>query len=241
MLRSHAFGQTTAPSAAELGRIQFKQSCSSCHGLEATGGAEGPNLIRSSLVRHDSAGDLIGTVIRNGRPRLGMPPIALNADGINNVVAFLHARLRESDHTSPKAPGREVDLRRLLTGNSDAGKAYFQGAGTCSGCHSASGDLAHIATKYAPAELQARFLYPESDAPPTVVVSLASGNRVTGTLVDKDQFEIGIHDQNGWYRSWPITQVKVEIHDPVAPHLALLSQYKNADIHNLFAYLETLK
>ena len=42
----------------QRGTAQFQQSCSQCHGAEATGGA-GPNLIESSLVRHDENGDLI--------------------------------------------------------------------------------------------------------------------------------------------------------------------------------------
>jgi cytochrome c oxidase cbb3-type subunit III len=239
LVQLHA--QSASPELVDRGRLQFSQSCSFCHGLEATGGAEGPNLMRSSLVRHDSGGDLITQVILNGRPGKGMPPIALNADQIKSVVTFLHARLQKSDLASPKAPGEAFDLKRPLTGNSDAGKTYFNGAGKCSACHSVTGDLAHIATKYGPAELQARFLYPESDEPVNVIVSLPSGTRIRGKLVDKDHFYVGIHDQDGWYHSWPLDQVTVQIQDPLAPHIELLGKYINADIHNLFAYLETLK
>ncbi len=223
------------------GRIQFGASCSFCHGLEATGGAEGPNLMRSSLVRHDSAGELITQVILNGRPGKGMPAISLNAEQIKGVVAFLHARLAQSDHASPKAPGEDFDLQRLLTGSSDAGKVYFNGAGRCSGCHSPTGDLAHVASKYGPADLQAKFLYPETDEAPPVTITLRSGTRIQGKLVEQDHFYVGIHDQDGWYRSWPLDQVNVAIQDPLAAHVKQLGNYTNADIHNLFAYLETLK
>jgi cytochrome c oxidase cbb3-type subunit 3 len=240
-----ACAQNRAPSAlssqeaAERGRVQFVQSCSFCHGAEATGGTEGPNLVRSSLVRHDSGGDLIGPVIRTGRPGRGMPAIPLTAEQIADVVAFLHLRLRQSDLASPRRPGEDFDLQRLLTGDREAGRAYFEHS--CSKCHSPQRDLAHVAKKYRPAELQARFLYPESENPLPVTVTLASGARIQGTLAFEDHFDVGIHDKDGWYKSWPRDQVKLELHDPLAAHEELLAKYSNADIHNLFAYLETLK
>lgn len=48
-------------------------------------------------------------------------------------------------------------------------------------------------------------------------------------------------DDLGWYHSWPRSQVEVEIHDPLALHLQLLHKYSEADVHNVFAFLETLK
>ena len=241
LAQDHPPVASASPELIEKGRLQFAQSCSFCHGLEAAGGAQGPNLIRSSLVRHDVDGDLITRVITNGRPQKGMLPIALTNDQIAAVIAFLHARVKKSDLASPKQPGQNFDLQRLLTGNAAAGKVYFNGAGKCSACHSPVGDLAHLATKYAPPELQARFLYPESDAPLQATILLSSGLQIHGTLVDEDHFSVGVHDEQGWYHSWPRSQVQVQIVDPLAPHVALLAQYSNADIHNLFAYLETLK
>ena len=98
--QDHPSPVSLSPEAVERGRAQFGQSCSFCHGNEATGGAEGPNLMRSSLVRHDAEGDLITPVILNGRPGKGMPAISLTADQIADVVAFLHARLKQSDRAS---------------------------------------------------------------------------------------------------------------------------------------------
>jgi len=69
---TRAQGKKTAkpdPMAREnvkRGMDQFRQSCAMCHGAAAKG-ASGPNLIESSLVRHDDNGDLIGNVIREGR------------------------------------------------------------------------------------------------------------------------------------------------------------------------------
>jgi cytochrome c oxidase cbb3-type subunit 3 len=225
--------------AAKRGQIQFSQSCGSCHGPDATGTTEGPDLIRSSLVRHDDNGNLIGPMIRNGRPDKGMPPVKLSESQIADVVAFLHWRLADAGRASPEQP-HGLSLKTLLTGNAAAGKDYFNGAGECSHCHSPSGDLAGIAKKYSPADLQARFLYPP-DVPKTATIMTASGQRFTGELAYQDAFTIAIKDHAGWYRSWPRSKVTVQIHDPLAAHLELLAKYTEADVHNLFAYLETLQ
>ena len=224
--------------AVSRGRTQFVQSCGFCHGPDASGGAEGPNLIRSALLRHDRGGNLIAPVIRDGRRNKGMPPVSLSEAQISDVVVFLHWRLEQADLTSPRDP-REYGLETLFTGNTDSGKSFFYGAG-CSHCHSPSGDLAGIARKFQPSDLQARFLYP-ADVPKTAVVITRTGARFTGKLFYHDQFNIAIKDDAGWYHSWPCSEVKFEIHDPVAAHLDLLHRYTQADIHNLFAYLESLK
>ncbi len=195
--------------------------------------------MRSSLVRHDDNGNLIGPVIREGRPSKGMPAVGLNEAQIADVVAFLKWQLDETSRANPSDP-HELSLQRLLTGSAGAGKSFFNGAGECSHCHSPSGDLAGIAKKYAPADLQAHFLYPP-DIPKTATITTRGGKELTGELVYHDPFSIAIKDHDGWYRSWPSSDVKFQIHDPLAAHLKLLHQYTEADVHNLFAYLETLK
>lgn len=225
------------PDAAKRGQEQFSKSCAFCHGPDATGTSEGPNLIRSSLVRHDEDGNLIAPVIRNGRPGKGMPPIHITGSQIADVVAFLHWRLEDAGRASP-AEAHDLSLEQLLTGDAEAGKKYFES--NCSRCHSASGDLAGIAKKYSPADLQSRFLYPQ-DVPKTASVTTASGQRFTGTLAYQDAFSIAITDKDGWYHSWPASQVRFEIHNPLEGHLELLHRYTEADVHNVFAYLETLR
>lgn len=225
--------------AAKRGQVQFSQSCGFCHAPDATGTSEGPDLIRSSLVRHDDNGNLITPVIRSGRPDKGMPPVKLTESQIADVVAFLHWRLADSGRASPEE-AHDVSLKTLLTGNAAAGKMYFNSAGECSHCHSPSGDLAGIAKKYSPADLQARFLYPR-DVPKTATITNSSGQRITGELVYEDAFSIAVKDRDGWYRSWPRNHVTVQIRDPLAVHLELLAKYTEDDVHNLFAYLETLQ
>lgn len=235
----HAEQDVSASDSARRGRTQFAQSCGFCHGADANGGSEGPNLMRSAIVRHDENGNRIAPVIRDGRPGKGMPPVPLSDSQIAEIVAFLHRRLEESDLRSPANP-REYDLKTLVTGDAAAGKAFFYGSGECSKCHSPSGDLAGIAKKYTPTDLQAQFLYP-SDVKKTANITTSSGERFAGTLFYEDAFNIAIKDEAGWYHSWPRSEVKVEIRDPLAAHLELLHKYSEADVHNLFAYLETLK
>jgi len=194
--------------------------------------------MRSALVRHDEKGNLIGPVIREGRPTKGMPAVPLDNNQIADIVAFLHKRLEGSDRRSPRRP--DYALKLLLTGDAVAGKAFFFGAGGCSKCHSPTGDLAGIASKYAPSDLQARFLYP-SGVEKTATATTKSGEHFKGNLFYADQFRLAIKDDAGWYHSWPYSEVKVQIHDPLAAHRELLPKYTEADMHNMFAYLETLK
>ena len=204
------------------------------------GGSGGPNLMRSAVVRHDNNGDLIGQVIRDGRPGKGMPPIPLNASQISAVVAFLHERLAAGDRRSAGRPHHDYSATLLLTGNPQKGEEFFNGAGGCSNCHSPRGDLAGIAKRYEPVDLQSRFLYP-SGPPPQVVVTLHSGVQITGTLVLLTNFDVALRDSSGWYHSWPVSEVKVEVKDRLARHRELLSKYTDAEMHNMLAYLETLK
>lgn len=236
------------PKAADLmqqpevvrGQQRFLQSCSFCHGVAADGGAEGPSLVLSTVVRHDKQGELIGQVIREGRSGKGMPSFQLSDAQIADIVAFLHARVAASDIRSAGKNG-SYSLKQLLTGDAAAGKAFFEGSGGCIACHSATGDLAGIAKRYAPVELQARFLYPEGPARETVTVSLPSGNIVEGELLHLDAFTLALRDVEGEYHSWPVGSVKFTVHDPLLAHKKLLDKYTNVEMHNVFAYLETLK
>jgi cytochrome c oxidase cbb3-type subunit III len=227
---------------SDRGRKLFEQSCGFCHGTDATG-ARGPDLVRSPLVAHDVSGNLIGEVIRHGRPDKGMPPMATMTDEqVADIAAFLHARAAEAIESS--GVPRSYPVEKLLTGNADAGKAFFNGAGGCKNCHSPTGDLAAIATKYSPIELEAHMLYPggrEATAQATAVVTLPSGEQIKGPLVHADDFMVSLRDASGWYRSFSRDRVKVEVQDPLGAHRELLGKLTRAEVHNLFAYLETLK
>lgn len=229
--------------AVDRGRPLFGQFCGFCHGPDATG-ARGPDLVRSPLVAHDVNGNLIGEVIRQGRPDKGMPPAAsITDEQVADIAAFLHARAAEAVQSA--GVPRSYPVEKLLTGNADAGKAFFNGAGGCKNCHSPTGDLAGIASKHPPIELQARMLYPEEklfkNTHTTAVVTLPSGEQVQGKVIHADDFVVGLIDSSGWYRSFARDKVKVELHDGLAAHRDLLFKLTQADFHNVFAYIESLK
>jgi cytochrome c oxidase cbb3-type subunit 3 len=227
----------TKDAAAKRGRTQFAQTCAFCHGPDATGG-RGPDLIRSVLVAHDQKGELIGEVIRSGRPDQGMPAIPATDEQVADIAAYLHARALEALNSS--GVPRDYPAEKLLTGKAEAGKAFFEGAGGCKNCHSPTGDLAGVARKYSPVELEAHMLYP-GDKPKSAVVTLASGEQVLGTVVRNDDFMIGVREDSGWYRSFSRDKVKVEIHDPLEAHRKLLDTLTAAQVHDLFAYVNGLK
>ncbi len=232
------------PIAAAEGQKLFAQNCAFCHGPNATGG-EGPDLLRSSIVLHDEKGETIAPVLLKGRPEKGMPSFAsLTQDQTHDIAEFLHQRVEQAANRGG------YKTQNVVTGNADAGRAFFNGAGKCSTCHSPTGDLAHIATRLEPPDLQAQFLYPaeslvpedrKSSLQPKATVTLPTGESVTGMLKSLDDFEISIIDAAGAVKSWPRDKVTLKIDDPLSAHYGLLSRYTDADIHNILAYLVTLK
>jgi cytochrome c oxidase cbb3-type subunit 3 len=233
----------TAPTSESTGLVEtgqslFLQNCAFCHGRDAEGGETGPDLTASQIVALDVRGNRIAAVIRNGRPEKGMPAFNLTDPNIDALVAFIHSQAAKAK--SQVGGRRGVDVSDLQTGNVEAGKSYFNGPGGCSRCHSPAGDLAGVATRHQGLKLEERLLYPEN-AHAKATVTLASGTTITGTLAYKDEFTIGLRDSSGWYHAWPISEVKYSVDDAAEAHVDLLSKYSDNDIHNLMAYLQTLK
>ena len=216
------------------GESFYAANCALCHGGYGYEG-RAPDLYHSAVLSHDVNGNLLGPIARAGRPALGMPAFSnLTSSQIADLAAFLHFM---SNHIRDLGSGPE----RLLTGDAAKGRAYF--AAACSGCHSPTGDLAGIGARMNGMDLQHRFLYPgyASGRKPTAAVTLPDGRKIEGLVVHDDEFTIAITGKDGWYHSWPRAGVKVEIHDGLAEHLALLEKYTTQDMHNLFAYLASLK
>jgi cytochrome c oxidase cbb3-type subunit III len=228
----------------QAGQALFAAQCSFCHGRDAAGGEGGPDLTASALVEQDVQGEKIGAVVRNGRPDKGMPAFQHTDEQLAAIVAFIHDRKLNAK----EGRRRTVDVADLQTGNAEAGMRYFNGAGGCAKCHSPSGDLAGIAGRFQGLELLKRMLYHESGrtaetrgANATASVILPSGQTVTGRLAYRDEFTIGLIDSSGWYRSWPINQVKSTVMNPLEGHIELLGKYTDDDMHNVLAYLQTLR
>jgi cytochrome c oxidase cbb3-type subunit 3 len=202
------------------------------------GGETGPDLTRSKLVLADVAGNKISEVVRDGRPEKKMPAFNFSSQELLSLADFIHAQAAKA--ASLKGGRRGVDVADLQTGDVKTGKQYFNGAGTCAKCHSATGDLAGIATRYEGLQLEERMLYPRG-AKSRVTVTLPSGEKIAGTLAYLDEFVIGMRDGNGVYHSWAVGNVKYLVDAPAEAHVELFSKYTDADIHNLMAYIQTLR
>ncbi len=171
----NAASQSTSQALVESGKSLFTQKCAFCHGRDAGGGETGPDLTSSQLVAQDVGGDKIGVVVRNGRVDKGMPRFNISEQDIAALAAFIHY---EKDKASRSGNRRRVSASDLQTGDAGKGKAYFYGAGTCSSCHSPTGDLAGVARRYPPLKLLERMLYP-ADSPAKITVTLRSGKTVS--------------------------------------------------------------
>jgi mono/diheme cytochrome c family protein/small nuclear ribonucleoprotein (snRNP)-like protein len=235
------------PAAVERGQKIFSSNCGFCHGATAQGGDTGPDLVRSPLALDDERADKIGPVILQGRASKGMPAFHLPAEQIQDIAAFLRSRQQAAIDRNA------YTILNVVTGDRQKGREYFNGTGRCNTCHSPTGDLAGIAKKYDAVTLQSRFLYPRArpgDSQPVrsqVTVALASGQTFTGTLDYLDDFNVALRDDAGEYHSFSRDagsrdpRLKIEIRDPLAAHAELLKKYSDSDMHNLLAYLVTLK
>lgn len=228
------------PAVIERGKAIYGVQCNFCHGSDARGGEGGPNLLRSDMVLNDQNGELIATVVQNGRGE--MPKLNLTASQISDVAAFLH-----SIHVGGYDISRNVPLT-VLVGDAAAGEAYFKAS--CASCHSVTGDLKGIGSRFPdPKLLQNYFLMPGGrggrggGASTTVTVTLPSGQKIEGRLVRIDDFIVTLADNDGQQHTYRRDgdRPKVEIHDPLQPHKQLLTKYTDNDIHNVTAYLVTVK
>lgn len=223
---------------SSAGQTLFQQNCAFCHGRDAQGGETGPDLTQSKLVRRDHTGDDIAKVIHEGRPNNKMPAFNFSTQEIHTIIAYIHER--EAEAVAHPGGRRGVAVADLQTGNVEAGRRYFDGAGGCNKCHSPKGDLAGITSRFEGLELEERMLYPR-DATSRVTVTMPSGKKFSGVLAYRDEFTVALRDANGSYHSWPVKSVHYTVEAPVEAHVDLFSKYTDKDIHNLMAYLQTLR
>ena len=233
----------------DRGRALYGVHCNFCHGSDARGGEGGPNLLRSELVLRDDKGELIAPVVQKGRPDQGMPAFALNMTQISDIAAYIH---------NFKVGGYDISRMvppSILVGDAKAGQVYF--TAKCAACHSVTGDLQGISTRFPDAkELQNTWIMPGGGyrfgrmgagrlhvPPTTVTVAMANGEKVEGRLGRIDDFTVQVILADGAQRTIRRDgdTPSVVIHDPLQPHKELLPQYTDKDIHNLTSYLVTVK
>ena len=237
------------PAVVERGKALYSVNCGFCHGSDGRGGEGGPVLLRSPVVLNDQNGELLAPIVQNGRD--AMPKFDLTKAQISDIAAFIHSfRVGGYDISRMTPPS-------IVVGDAKAGEAYFNA--TCRSCHSVSGDLKGMGAKFTDAkQLQQTWLMPgggrggfggggggpRANVPPTTVtVTLSSGQKVQGRLNRIDDFFVTLTDDEGAQHTFTRNgeTPTVEIHDPLQPHKELLRNYSDKDIHNLTAYLVTLK
>lgn len=241
------------PAQIAHGKLLFAINCRGCHGADLRGGdMGGPNLLRSQVALSDINGELIVPIIHGSRQNMGMPAIGLSDPDALAVAAYVRSVIATIQRQgAPPSAGQEVPS--ILVGNPDEGKAFF--AAKCSSCHSATGDLRTIATRIKdPKQLQDAWLVggtreEENDEATskartvTATISLPSGQIVEGKLVRVDEFLVTIALPDGTEQTFRRNgdTPKVVIQDPLAVHREMLSQYSDKDVHDVTAYLVTLK
>jgi mono/diheme cytochrome c family protein len=235
--------------AAERGKKTYASECVTCHGTTARGTDKGANLIRSTLVLRDRYGSAIGPFLKKGHPmQTGAPSADLTAAQITDLSHFIWQRVNDTLQGSPA-----YDVKNVLTGDPKAGQAYFNGEGRCATCHAPAGDLAGYGRRYSPVEIQQRFVFPSAAGRGrgaggaarkvvTVTVTAPGSEPVSGALVSLDDFQVALRDAKGEYRSFTrAPEIAVVKNDPYAPHVELLDRLTDKAMHDVVAYLETLK
>lgn len=226
-----------APAVIAHGKEVFSANCSFCHGDDARGGSVGPNLIRNKVVLDDQNGELIEPVVHGSRQAEGMPKFNLANDDIVAIAGWLHSQ--------PLGNRGAPSTLDIVVGNPQMGKAYFNGAGKCSTCHSVTGDFAGIGGKYSPKDLQNAIVSGRAGrggGGKTVTVT-SGGRTVEGRLDHLDAFNVSLTEKDGTHVSFEINngEPRVVVHDPLQTHVDMLRTWKNSDLRNLTAYMTTLK
>jgi cytochrome c oxidase cbb3-type subunit III len=240
------------PAAADRGRKVYASECIDCHGTQARGGDKGPNLVRSVVVLKDRYGSQIGPFLKKGHKLQSGAPSANLADAqIQDLAHFLRQKVNDGLRGSPL-----FQVQNVLTGDPKAGAAFFNGEGKCTTCHSPTGNLAGIGGRLEPVDLQQRLLFPATGrggrgrggpAAPNpsavrVTVTPAGGTPASGVLVQMDDFYVTLRDAGGTIQTIKRgPNVKVEKSDPLSFHNELLDKITDKNMHDVVAYLETLK
>jgi len=252
------------PAVVARGRAIYDTECRSCHGPDLRGGEQGgPNLLRAGIVLNDREGELIQPVIQ-GSHKSRISPAGLTPDDVKALAAYIHSVLAQAPgQGAPPPPGKPVELK-VLVGDAAAGERYF--AAKCASCHSVTGDLKGIGARdLGPAQLQnlwvaggrgggggrgGRGAGPAAQAPPmttrretTVVVTMPAGQKYEGRLERIDDFIVTITQADGTPRSFRRNGdvPKVDVRDPLEAHRNLLPVYTDKDIHDVTAYLTSVK
>ncbi|HXB70339.1 MAG TPA: cytochrome c [Candidatus Acidoferrales bacterium] len=252
------FPQQTRPLAGPeviaRGKAVYGVNCAACHGGDLRGGDQGgPSLLRSLVALSDQHGELIAPIVRGARQDKGMPALNLTESDVTAVSEYIHSVLSMVGSQARPPGAADPGTLNVQVGSASAGQVYFQAK--CTGCHSITGDLKAIASKYSDARtLQNTWVTGGGGGgrggrgggptkPTPVTVTLSNGQKLEGMLIRKDDFIVTLMLADGNRRS--ITRngevPKVDVHDPDEAHKKLVTTLDDKDMHDVTAYLATVK
>lgn len=245
--------------AHDRGRAIWATQCIDCHGSTARGSEKGPNIIRTRTVNFDrtsfTPGSVLAPFLKAGHPtQSGKASATFTADETVGLAHFLRQKVNDTMRGSPL-----FTVGDILVGNANAGQTYFNGEGKCTTCHTATTrNLAGIGTRIpAPVDIQQRMLFPggggrgrgaaPATATPnpnatTVTITPATGPVIAGVLVEQSDFFVTIRQADGTIRVVRRAPgLKVVTTSPLQAHIDLLDVITDTQIHDVVAYLESLK
>ena len=247
------------PAIVARGKTLYEANCRLCHGADLRGGEGGSNLLRSVEALHDQNGERLIPLMRAGMPPR-MPPSTLAQDELHAIAIYIHAI--QATMTGQGGPPRGNPMptaEQVLVGNVEAGRQYF--AAKCATCHSVTGDMAGIGSRVTdPRMLQNSWV---GGTPAgggrggrggggggggrgggiTVTVTLPNGQKFEGTPGRLDEFVVVVRMADGTERSFPRNGdvPKVDVKDPRQPHRDMMPELLDRDMHNVTAFLASLK
>lgn len=226
-------GAVPDKAAASRGAPLFKQNCGFCHGQSARG-ATGPSLLTSDMVLADDHGEHLSPFLKKGRPEKGMPAFESMTDRqLTDVAEFLHQQVEDVANRG------SYHVLNILVGNREKGKAYVEGH--CMSCHTAE-TFAHIASRFrSPEQLQRNWIWPARSNTSTATLT-AAGRTISGRVTQIDDFRVTVLDASGETHTIDRSpSVDIQLQDTLAAHGKIVGTLANDDMHDVTAYLETLK
>lgn len=236
------------------GKAVYGVNCAACHGGDLRGGDQGgPSLLRSLVALSDQHGESIAPIVRGARQDKGMPGFNLNDSDVTAISEYIHSVLSMVGSQARPPGATDPSTLNVLVGSTSAGETYFKSK--CASCHSVSGDLKGIASKYPDARmLQNTWVSGGGGGgrggrgggvtkPTPVTVTLANGQKLQGTLIRKDDFIVTLTLADGTRKSIARDGdvPKVEVQDPDEAHKKFVPTLDDKEMHDVTAYLATVK
>ncbi|HEV2134112.1 MAG TPA: c-type cytochrome [Terracidiphilus sp.] len=224
--------------AAALGAPLFQRDCAFCHGPLGRG-ATAPSLITSDVVLDDNHGEHLLPFLKKGIPAKGMPAFpTISDDQLTDIAEFLHLQVEDVANRGA------YHVLNILVGNADQGHAYV--AAHCVSCHNIA-SFSHFADRFrSPDQLQREWVWPSRSKDPalaiTARVTLPKGGAIAGRVTQLSDFRITLVDSKGVTHAIDRTRgAHIEIEDPLAAHQSMIMTLTNSAMHDVTAYLETLR